>query len=45
MGHGTMYFFKRQDFPGGPAVEKLPPKAGDTGLTPGWGTKTPQTSG
>ena len=30
-----------QDFPGGPVVKNLPCSAGDTGLIPGWGTKSP----
>jgi len=25
------------DFPGGPVVGRLPPKAGDTGSIPAWG--------
>ena len=28
-------------FPGGPVVKNLPCSAGDTGLIPGWGTKSP----
>ena len=32
-----------QDFPGGPVVKNLPCNAGDMGLIPGWGTKTPHT--
>ena len=29
------------DFPGGPVVKNLPSNAGDTGSTPGQGTKIP----
>ena len=37
------------DFPGhgnrGPVVRNLPSNAGDMGLIPGWGTKTPNAMG
>ena len=29
------------DFPGGPVVKNPPSNAGDAGLIPGWGTKSP----
>ena len=34
-----------QDFPGGPVVENPSYNAGDTGLTPGQGTKIPHAEG
>ena len=34
-----------RDFPGGPMVANPPPKAGDTGLTPGLGAKLPHAVG
>ena len=33
------------DFPGGVVVKNLPSNAGDTGSTPGWGTKIPHAAG
>lgn len=35
----------RRNFPAGPVVKHPPCKAGDTGSSPGWGTKTPQALG
>ena len=35
----------KRDFPGGPVVKNLPSNAGDAGLIPGWGTKTPHATG
>ena len=32
-------------FPGGPVVKNLPSNAGDKGLIPGGGTKSPQATG
>ena len=29
-----------RDFPGDPAVKRLPPRAGEAGSTPGWGTES-----
>ena len=40
-----MYKINKRDFPGGPVVKNPPYKAGDTGLTPGQGTKIPHASG
>ena len=42
-----MTFFKKwlRGFPGGAVVENLPANAGDTGSSPGWGTKIPYTVG
>ena len=34
-----------RDFPGGPVVKNPPSNAGDAGLIPGQGTKTPHTAG
>ena len=34
-----------RDFPGGPVVKNLPSNAGDAGLIPRWGTKTPHATG
>ena len=34
-----------RDFPGGPVVKNLPASAGDTGLTPGPGSKIPHAAG
>ena len=31
-----------RDFPGGPAVKKIPANAGDTGSIPGYQTKIPR---
>ena len=42
------YFFKNYpcwDFPGGKVVKNPPANAGDTGWTPGPGTKIPHASG
>ena len=36
---------RRSYFPPGPVVENLPSSAGDVGLIPGRGTKTPHTMG
>ena len=36
---------RRRYFPPGPVVENLPSSAGDVGLIPGRGTKTPHTMG
>ena len=36
---------ERGDFSGGPVVKNLPTNAGDTGLIPGLGTKTPHATG
>ena len=36
---------KPQDFPGGPVVKNPRCNAGDVGLIPGWGAKTPHTAG
>ena len=35
----------RGDFPGGPVVKTLPSNAGDAGLIPGRGAKSPHASG
>ena len=34
-----------RDFPGGPVIKNLPSSAGDTGLIPGRGTKSPYAVG
>ena len=34
-----------RDFPGGPVIKNLPASAGDTGSTPGLGTKIPHAAG
>ena len=37
----TQFGRQCRHFPGGPVVKNLPCNAGDLGLIPGWGTKTP----
>ena len=45
----NMYIFlqylKDQDFPGGSVVKNPPSNEGDTGSSPGWGTKIPRATG
>ena len=50
-GCGQTWFSTRpklpanQDFPSGPMVKNPPSKAGEAGLTPGWGSKVPHAAG
>lgn len=44
-GKGGVKRQARRNFPAGPVVKHPPCKAGDTGSSPGWGTKTPQALG
>ena len=43
--HCQIQSFQWRDFPGGPAVKNLPSIAGDSGSSPGQGTKIPHAAG